>query len=90
MSSEYLHKDFNKILNEMLENVKLESIIMGDINVNFLKANDHPDIKATLSLHNYKQLLKNPTRTQSNTATLIDVVLTNNPSTISTTDFRTC
>ena len=85
-TSKYHHKNFDKTFNDMLLLTnELEAIIMGDINVNFLKTNDHPAIKSVLSLNGFKQLLKAPTRTQDNSPTLIDIVATNNPFTISVT-----
>ena len=89
-SSKYLNKNFTKSFNDMLEIVAVEAIVMGDFNVNFLKVNDHPDIKATIALHGYKQLLKQPTRTVGDSATLIDVILTNKPNTISATEIFPC
>ena len=50
-SSKYLSKDFNNHLNSMLSKVSQkshETILMGDLNVNFLKQ-DNKEFKAILS-----------------------------------------
>ena len=85
-SSKYLHRNFEYYFSEMLafaNHNSIEIIIMGDINVNYLKANDNVEIKASLSLNGFKQLLKTATRTQGESATLIDIIATTNPSVIS-------
>lgn len=88
--SKYLHKDFSDILNYMLfnatdNNQNKEIILIGDINVNYLKPNDHVDIKSVLSSFGLKQMIKKPTRIHGDTKTLIDVFMTNNRSVIKET-----
>ena len=59
-----------------------EVIIVGDLNLNYLKSSDHLDIKQTFTVNGYSQLIKKPTRITSTTATLIDVIQTTQPSNI--------
>eukprot|EP00795_Rhopilema_esculentum_P007243 gene7243-12925_t len=80
-SSKYLSKDFNNHLNSMLSKVSeksQEKILMGDLNVNFLKQNNK-EFKAILSVFGLKQMVEKPTRVAKSSETLIDVILTNNP-----------
>ncbi|XP_057294623.1 uncharacterized protein LOC130623152 [Hydractinia symbiolongicarpus] len=53
-NSKYLNKDFSSLLSDVLS-LKLdgikEVIILGDLNVDFLKKNDHVGIKTALTLH---------------------------------------
>ena len=88
-SSLYLPEYFNKHFDEMLKTVNelsVEAIIMGDINVNFLKKNVCKELKDIISINGYEQLIKIPTRTTQDSSTLIDVILTNYKSTISNSD----
>ena len=59
---------------------------MGDINIDYLKKDDHKVIKDIFAVNGYKQLLRSATRTTSSSATLIDVILTNEPSTITNSE----
>ena len=62
---------------------------MGDINVNYSKANANLEIKAALSLNGFKQLLKSATRTQGE-STLVEIICTTNFSVISATAIIPC
>ena len=53
-----------------------ETIIVGDINCDYLKKADHMAEKMILRHNSFKQIIKDPTRITKNTRTLIDVVLT--------------
>ena len=59
-----------------------ETILMGDINCDYLKDNYHREIKNLLVSHGYKQLIEKATRITETSETLIDVTLTNSPETI--------
>ena len=64
-SSAYLYKDFNSALEKMLTTVNkncLETLLLGDINVNYLQKTSHKDLKNIFSSHGLKQLVKQPTR----------------------------
>lgn len=57
-----------------------EVYVMGDFNVNVLKyTNDTKQLINLMSEFNHKQLIKKPTRTTMNSATLIDCIFTNRP-----------
>ena len=55
---------------------------MGDINSDYLKDNDHREIKNLFFSYGYKQLIEKATRITETSETLIDVTLTNSPETI--------
>jgi hypothetical protein len=42
--------------------IKTEAIIMGDMNMDFLKKSDHQALKEIISIAGFKQILKSPTR----------------------------
>ena len=82
-SSKYLLSDFNYSFDEMLSK---EFIIMGDMNINYLKKTDHREIKSIIRLYGLVQLITKPTRTTEQLNTLIDIICSTNPSTICKTD----
>eukprot|EP00795_Rhopilema_esculentum_P009289 gene9289-16986_t len=88
-SSKYLRKDFNARFNSLLtkaaEECK-ETMILGDANINFRIENDNKELKAIFSVFGLKQIIAKPTRISETTETLIDVILTNNPSNIAKHD----
>ena len=60
-SSSYLQKDFNKNHNEMLtkiNKVSMETLLLGDININYLVKLSHKEIKELFITHGYHQLVK--------------------------------
>jgi hypothetical protein len=87
----YLPELFNNYFDEILKTVNdlsVETIIMGDINANFLKKNVCKELKDIISINGYEQLIKTPTRTTQDSSTLIDVILTNNKGSISKVDVK--
>ena len=52
---------------------------MGYISCDYLKDNDHREIKNLSVSYGYKQLIENATRIIETSETLIDVILTNSP-----------
>lgn len=79
-SSEYLPKNFNAVLANVLEKIDKsnhETIIMGDMNVNYLSKNEHSNIKNIFSDNGFKQIIDKPTRITDNTTTLIDLIQVN-------------
>ena len=62
--------------------VKGFTILMGDINEDYLKKNNE-DIKEIFRLHGLRLLIEAPTRITTESSTLIDVLLTNKPDVIS-------
>ena len=80
-SSKHLPKNFNFFLSKTLQSIdseKRESIIMGDMNVNYLIENDHEVIKDIFTENGFKQILNTPTRVTDQTSLLIDLIFVNN------------
>ena len=77
-------KQFSDMLSLATANLK-ETIILGGLNVNYLKSNDHHEIKNIMSLHGFKQTVKTATRITKDSSTLIDIISTNNPTVIKET-----
>ena len=69
-----MSKNFNFFLSKALQSInseKRESIIMGDVNVNYLIENDREVIKDIFTDNGFKQILNTPTRVRS----ILDAVL---------------
>ena len=60
-----------------------ESIIMGDMNVNYLIENDHEVIKYIFTDNGFKQILNTPTRVTHQTSSLTHSIFVNNNQNIS-------
>ena len=87
-TSEYLPKESTTKLRKKIELVnkeKKEVIIMGDLNTNYLVKDDRYRMKEMFMVNAFTQLIETATRIAEERATLIDVVLTNNPLNISST-----
>ena len=81
-SSKHLDKDFNELFNSMLTKAMSESketILLGDMNANFLDNKDNKDLKSIFNVHGLKQMIRQPTRITESTESLIDIILTNKP-----------
>ena len=93
-TSKYLSKTFNKVFEEIITSmlsVSIETIIVGDFNIDFLKANDHRELKNVFRLYGFDQLVTKPTRITNESSTLIDIVATNNSKSICVCDvISTC
>ena len=70
-SSSYLQKDLTKV-----NNLSMESFLLGDINVNYLVKWYHKEIEELFITHGLHQLVKLPTRVTQETKSLIDVIMT--------------
>ena len=82
-SSKYLQSNFDEIFNESLKLISShEAILLGDLNVDFLKPSDNKAIKSTLLENGFTQVIREPTRITKDSKTLIDIIATNRPSTI--------
>ena len=55
-----------------------ETIIVSDINCNYLDKSNGKPIKELLLLNGFTQCVRSPTRITENTETLIDVILSTN------------
>ena len=75
---------FNDRISEVMNVIQKERklcYLMGDLNIDFLKADDHRatgELLDVLYCNNVFPLITKPTRVTSTTATLIDHILTNN------------
>ena len=74
-------------LGELLKilNCHLETILLGDINVNWICKSGKQKLKMLMSKHNFKQMVKDPTRITRTSKTLIDLIFTNKPERITRT-----
>ena len=63
-----------------------ESIVICDFNVIYSAPGDNPEFKTIMNLYSFKQMINKPTRISGSTKTLIDIIATNNPVSIKTTD----
>jgi len=71
----YLSKNFAFIIQQNLSlgiDGSKEVIIMGDLNVNYLKKNEDTHIKRVITTHSFTQLIDKPTRVTKDSSTLID------------------
>ena len=85
-NSKYLDENFLEKLDNMLSTITIEnkeSIITGDLNCDYLLPRDHADIKFSFSSNGFKQVINEPKRTTQNSKTLIDVIMTTNPTKVS-------
>jgi len=79
-NSKHLHKNFLEKLSNTLSiigNSNKETIILGDINANYLDNRNHIPLKQLFQLNGFQQTIKTPTRIEKDSETLIDVILTN-------------
>ena len=56
-----------------------EIIIIGDLNINYLKNDNHRNLKDNIALLALNQIANKPTRVKKDSETLIDRILTNHP-----------
>ena len=93
-TSKYLAADFIATFNEMLaycSSENKEAILLGDFNVNYLNNGQDKEIKDAFRLYGFKQIIKKATRVSNDSSSLIDLIVTNNPLSISKCDvFPTC
>ena len=85
-SSKHLSKSFNFFLPNTLQSIdneKRESIIVSEMNVNYLIENDHEIIKDIFTDNGFKQILNTPTRVTDQTSSLIDLIFVNKNQNIS-------
>ena len=86
-SSKYSQSNFDEVFDESLKRFSShEAILLGDLNVNFLKPSDNKAIKSMLFENGFTQIIKKPTRITKDSKTLIDIIATNRPSTIAASE----
>ena len=85
-SSEYLPKNFNSLFSDMLMKVSIEnkeSVILRDINADYLDKKKNIDLKNTLTINGYKQVITKATCVTKDSSTLLDIIASNKPNNIS-------
>ena len=78
-SSKHLCKHFNDIFNESLSlycSESKETILLGDMNADYLKKNDNKELKSIIQQNGFTQIIKNPTRITKDSKFLIDIIAT--------------
>lgn len=88
-TSNYFSKNYNASIQSLLNvvsNENKETILLGDFNVNYRNCHENTEFKSTFAQNSYKQMIKKPTRTTETSSTLIDLIFTNRPSTLSKVD----
>ena len=78
--SKHVSKKFNFFLSKTLQSIdsdKRESIIISDMNVNYLIENDHEVIKDIFTDNGFKEILNTPTCVTDQTSSLIDLIFVN-------------
>ena len=81
-TSLFLPRDFDEKFETMLEKIdgeEKETLLLGDMNCDFLKKASNNLLKHVLSSQGFVQNVKNPTRVTKDSKTLIDVILSNRP-----------
>ena len=78
-SSKHLSTKFTEVFDETIATALLENketIILGDVNYDFMKVNDNKGVKDILKCYGMKQMIKSPTRITPTTKSLIDIIAT--------------
>ena len=92
-SSNYLQSNYHELFSEslaLLSDESKEVILLGDLNVNFLKPTENREIKSILHENGFTQLIKEATRVTKDSKTLIDIIATNKPATIAASTVIPC
>ena len=82
LNTKHLHKNFEQKLANILNNISLlniETIILGDLDCNYLDNKSNVSIKDLFKLRGYKEIIKTATRIAKDSSTLIDMILTSRP-----------
>ncbi len=82
----YLAKNYNDQLQEHLNTIvkeNTETIIVGDFNITYNDPSDNTEFKSAINQHGLKQMVYKSTRITSTSSTLIDLIITNKPSSLS-------
>ena len=88
-SSLYLPRNWFELLSNMLlrvNDLEMEAIFLGDVNINYLKKTEHREIKDVIELQGFMQLIESPIRIKVESNTLIDVIFSNKCSNISSSN----
>ena len=82
VSSKHLSKNFESSFMKIIDQVNSgnkEIIIIGDLNINYLKNDDHRNLNDNIVLLGLNQIVNKPTRVTKDSNSLIDIILTNRP-----------
>ena len=74
-----MHRNFESILQDMLSTgvcEDKETILLGDLNVDYLRQQNNKEIKHIINVNGFKQIIKAPTRITKHSKILIDVIAT--------------
>ena len=85
-TSKYSNKNFNTTFHDLIHTAQVEDkeiILSRGFNCSYLKSSHHKDLKDIFKLNGLKQLIKQPTRTDKQSETLIDLILTTHEQNIS-------
>ena len=79
ITSKYLHPEFETVFEDMINTSMCEdkqTILVGDMNADYLQQSKDRNIKRIISTNGLKQLIKKPTRVTKDSSTLIDIIAT--------------
>ena len=82
LSLNHLSKNFESIFMKIIDQVNSgnkEVIIIGDLNISYLKNDDHRNLNDNIVLLGLNQIVNKPTRVTKDSNSLIDIILTNRP-----------
>ena len=69
-----------------INELEMETILLGEDNINYLKKTKHREITDTIELQGFIPLIESPTRMTTESNTLIDVILSNKSPNISSSN----
>ena len=85
-TSRYLVNNFENLFKGMLDDTVYENkdtILLGDINVDYHNTSDNREMKRILSQHGFNQVISKATRVTKETSTLIDIAASTHEQNIS-------
>ena len=85
-TSRYLDSDFENAFIDMLDDSvyeNKETILLGDINVNYQNKSDNKEMKRIISQHGFKQVISKAIRVTRETSTLTDIAATTHEQNVS-------
>ena len=86
----YLPRNWFELFSNMLLSVndlEIEMMLLGDVHINYLKKTKHCEIKDMIEPQGFMQLIESLTRITAESNTVIDVILSNKNSNISSSSF---
>ena len=83
------NENYNHLLQNHLNTIlkeNKETIIVDDFNINYNEPSDNVEFKTATNQNGFQRIIKKSTRITKTTSTLIDLIMTNKPSSISLAD----